>query len=85
MNSIDATLAQRESTYGDYADVANVSQWLQETMAKGKNWDSMENYQKESLQMIANKIARIVTGNAKYHDSWHDIGGYAKLVADRLL
>lgn len=85
MNSIDATLAQRESTYGDYADVANVSQWLQEIMAKGKNWDSMENYQKESLQMIANKIARIVTGNAKYHDSWHDIGGYAKLVADRLL
>ena len=28
---------------------------------------------------------RIVNGDPHYHDSWHDIVGYAKLVADRLV
>ena len=37
-----------------------------------------------ALDMIAVKISRIVNGNASYKDSWIDIAGYAKLVADRL-
>jgi hypothetical protein len=35
--------------------------------------------------MIQHKIARILNGDPNYHDSWHDIGGYSKLVADRLI
>jgi hypothetical protein len=34
--------------------------------------------------MIASKIARIVVGDYDHIDSWVDIAGYAKLVADRL-
>jgi hypothetical protein len=34
--------------------------------------------------MIAHKIGRIVNGDPRYADSWVDIAGYAKLVADRL-
>jgi hypothetical protein len=34
--------------------------------------------------MIFHKLARIANGDPNYHDSWHDIAGYAKLVADRL-
>jgi hypothetical protein len=34
--------------------------------------------------MIAHKIARIINGDETYSDSWADIAGYAKLVADRL-
>lgn len=37
-----------------------------------------------ALDMIAVKISRIVNGNASHKDSWIDIAGYAKLVADRL-
>ena len=37
-----------------------------------------------ALDMIAVKISRIVNGNASHKDSWVDIAGYAKLVADRL-
>ena len=40
--------------------------------------------QQESLDMICHKIARIVNGDPDYADSWVDIAGYAKLVADRL-
>jgi hypothetical protein len=38
----------------------------------------------EALDMIASKIARIVVGDYDHIDSWVDIAGYAKLVADRL-
>jgi hypothetical protein len=34
--------------------------------------------------MIAHKIGRIINGDPDYIDSWDDIAGYAKLVADRL-
>ena len=40
--------------------------------------------QREALEMIAHKIARIVNGDPNYADSWVDIAGYATLVADRL-
>jgi hypothetical protein len=34
--------------------------------------------------MICHKLGRIVNGDPNYADSWIDIAGYAKLVADRL-
>lgn len=34
--------------------------------------------------MVAHKIGRILNGDPNYHDSWHDIIGYTKLVADEL-
>jgi hypothetical protein len=40
--------------------------------------------QLEALEMICHKIGRIVNGDPNYADSWIDIAGYAKLVADRL-
>ena len=34
--------------------------------------------------MIQHKIARILNGDLRYADSWHDIAGYATLVDKRL-
>ena len=34
--------------------------------------------------MIFHKIGRIINGDPDYADSWHDIAGYAQLVANRL-
>jgi hypothetical protein len=34
--------------------------------------------------MIAHMLGRILNGDPDYADSWHDIAGYAQLVADRL-
>jgi hypothetical protein len=44
----------------------------------------MDDDMKESLDLICNKISRIVNGDPWYHDSWHDIIGYARLVEERL-
>jgi hypothetical protein len=40
--------------------------------------------QREALDMIQHKIGRILAGNPNHHDHWHDIAGYATLVANEL-
>ena len=74
------TLGQREIRYGDYRNVSATAQQLKETLRSSASWGIMEPYMQESLDLIANKLARIVNGDPFYDDSWHDVGGYAKLV-----
>jgi hypothetical protein len=80
MKDITETLGQREGRYGEYVKVAATAQQLKETLRGGASWGIMEPYMQESLDLIANKLARIVNGDPFYDDSWHDVGGYAKLV-----
>jgi hypothetical protein len=48
-------------------------------MQGGKNWNELDDIQREALQMIASKIARILSGNHAEIDHWKDIAGYANL------
>lgn len=50
----------------------------------GDRWNTLAADQKEALEMIAHKLGRIANGDPDYADSWVDIAGYSKLVADRL-
>ncbi len=84
MNDIVGTLKERDSQYGTYIDQAAISQDIKAAMQKGRRWGELAPDQRETLDLIANKIARILNGNPDFHDSWFDIQGYAKLVADRL-
>jgi hypothetical protein len=84
-NDIDATLAERGSRYGSFVAHADITQRLKDEMRDSANWKKLNPDQKECLEMIAHKVGRILNGDPNYHDSWHDIVGYAKLVADRLL
>lgn len=83
--SIDDTLAERGSRYGEFKSHARITQCLKDVMRNTDNWKDLTDSQKECLEMIAHKIGRILNGDPNYHDSWHDIVGYAKLVADELL
>jgi hypothetical protein len=85
MSTIDTTLAERGTRYGEYVEHARITQGLKTVMIKTPKWGSLEPHQKETLEMIAHKIGRILNGDPNYHDSWHDIVGYAKLTADELL
>jgi len=82
---IDTTLTERGSRYGLFVDHARITQNIKEAMQDSPNWETLAVDQKECLEMIAHKVGRILNGDPNYHDSWHDIVGYAKLVADRLL
>ena len=83
--AVEDTLKARGATYGEFEDVAGLSQALQYAMAGGRNWGSLAPDQREALQTITSKIARILNGDQNHIDSWHDIGGYAALVERRLM
>ena len=81
---IAAVLNERGKRYGDFMGHAEITQALKHEIRKGVSFTSMEDDMVEALDMIAHKIGRIVNGDPRYADSWVDIAGYAKLVADRL-
>ena len=66
---------------------SNIAQNLKTAMrmTNPQAWEALDDDQKESLEMQAHKIARILNGDPNHADSWVDIAGYARLVADRLL
>lgn len=78
--NVSETLDKRGKTYGEYTRVGIVSQNLKDILRSGASWSMTEPYMRESLDMLCNKLSRIVNGNPYYADSWHDIAGYATLV-----
>ena len=80
------TLTERGIRYGAFVGHAQVTQSLKLCItshleSRGKH---LAPDQQEALDMICHKIGRIINGDENYADSWIDIAGYAKLVADRL-
>ena len=82
--SINKTLEQRGERYGKFKDVAATTYALQEILRNAKNHEHMTDDQVIALDMICNKMARIVNGDPNYIDNWHDIAGYATLVEQEL-
>jgi len=85
VDSIESTLEDRGTRYGDFPTHATITQNIKKAMRLSPNWDSLSDDKKECLEMIAHKVGRILNGDPEYHDSWHDIVGYTKLVADSLI
>lgn len=83
-SNIQDTLDQRGSRYGNFASHAKITQDLKYIMQQTQNWELLLEDQKETLEMVAHKIGRILNGDPNYDDSWVDIAGYATLVANRL-
>lgn len=83
--NIDDTLAQRGQRYGAFSGHARITQNIKRAMRDSPNWARLSDSQLEALEMVAHKIGRVLNGDPDYHDSWHDIIGYTKLVADELL
>lgn len=82
--NISDTLKERGSKYGPFTGHAKITQALKKFMRETKKWETLADDQKEALEMVAHKIGRILNGDPNYDDSWIDIAGYTKLVADRL-
>jgi hypothetical protein len=80
MNDVTQTLETRGKRYGEYKEVAETAQLLKNVLRTAPSWVIMEPYMQESLDLIANKLARITNGDPFYADSWHDVGGYTRLV-----
>jgi len=69
----------REKTHGNFKNTAETSQNIKSVMITGNNWERLNDSQRESLEMIAVKIGRILSGDHNFRDHWDDIVGYAQL------
>ena len=80
------TLDERGARYGRFISHAAITQELKHVIKTHLtcNEKALADDQQEAIDMICHKLGRIVNGDPDYADSWIDIAGYAKLVADRL-
>lgn len=78
MESIAETIHERGKNYGNFEEVAEMSQQLKAVLLDTNT--HLKPHQKEAGEMICLKLARIFAGcNPDYKDNWRDIAGYAML------
>jgi len=76
----DQILNEREQTHGLFREVAGYSQALKTLMRSSRNWGRLDVAQAQALEVIADKMARILCGDPAYPDHWQDGAGYFELV-----
>lgn len=82
-------VAERATTHGKWADTARLACGLKAELdaalmrRAGRGQQSLSPAQREALDMILAKVARIVSGDPNHPDHWDDIEGYARLGGGR--
>jgi len=79
----DGLLQARARTHGAFADNARYAQHFKSLFRSSPKWAAMTDIQREALDCIGLKLARILS-NPATADSWADVAGYATL-AERSL
>ena len=79
-------LNEREKTHGDFDETVTISQELKRTMRWAMNGKGSRytDRMRESLELIATKLARLFSGSPFDPEHWRDIAGYATLIAEHL-
>ncbi|CAB4121216.1 hypothetical protein UFOVP6_44 [uncultured Caudovirales phage] len=83
MSDIDSLLCEREQVHGEFFHNAMIAQSIKSHIHPHLD-PNVDPIIPEALDMIASKLARIVSGDAMHLDHWIDIAGYATLVANFL-
>ncbi len=81
---VNEMLEGRKDRYGLFEGHAKIAQLLKSEMRMTNGWSRLNADQREALEMVQHKVARILNGDPNYDDNWVDIAGYAMLVANRL-
>jgi hypothetical protein len=84
MPDVRTILNERQATHGSFAGHARICQQLKDMVHATDGWHRLAHDQREALDMVIHKVARVLNGNPNVADHWIDIAGYAQLVADRL-
>lgn len=80
--NVHEMLEGRATRYGTFDGHARISQALKRAMQDSPNWSKLTDVQKEGLEMVQHKIARMLNGDPSYLDNIVDIVGYSTLVKD---
>ena len=82
MQTESELIEEREKTHGDYSENARLSQATKDLWRSGRNWSALTPRQRESLELIATKVGRILAGDPDCADHYRDIAGYAVLATE---
>jgi hypothetical protein len=82
--NVDQILSDREQTHGLFREMADYSQTIKRLMRTSRNWDKLDVTQAQALEVIADKMARILCGDPSFVDHWQDGAGYFELVVREL-
>jgi hypothetical protein len=80
MSITDQILSEREQTHGLFREVAGYSQAIKNVMRTSRNWNRLDVAQAQALEVVADKVARILCGDPSFLDHWQDGAGYFELV-----
>jgi len=78
-------LNERQQTHGNFEYNAMISQSIKLLFRSAPGWGSLADIERESLDQIALKFSRILSGNSMQKQHWEDVVGYAKLVEEKCL
>jgi hypothetical protein len=84
VSDIQNLLHARSATHGNFGNVANTAQRIKRVLHDTDGWPFLSDEQAESLDMIAMKIARVLSGDPSHSDHWEDIEGYARLISNKI-
>jgi len=68
----------------EFSSQAHITQNLKRVMAKTPGWASLQDDQKEALEVIAREITQVLHSDPGYAEPWAMIAGHARLVNHRL-
>lgn len=77
-------IEEREPQHGDFSKRASVAISFKFAVRQQEGWNKLSPAMQHSLDMIVEKISRILVGNPRHLDHWEDIAGYSKLVVKDL-
>jgi len=75
-------IKERNATHGSFSENARISQRIKEILRESDGWETLLDHERESLDQIALKISRILSGKS-LSEHWEDIEGYARLTQER--
>jgi hypothetical protein len=84
MTDIEEILKDRQRTHGSFPLHAIISQALKDTCRDAHVWHKLSMAQRESVDMICHKLARVLNGDPNEVDHWRDCEGYAHLITREL-
>lgn len=77
--TVQDTLKQRGVRYGDFATGSALAVNLKRMIRAHANHAVLHAGHQQALDIIMDKVSRIINGDPMYADNWHDIAGYATL------
>lgn len=69
----------RKKVHGNFEGFAPIYYELMTVIRQHNEYNNLDAVQAVAIDMILNKICRIINGNASFLDHWRDINGYSNL------